>query len=110
MKKILPVFCLAMMLCLGLPANASPHGGHGPRNHIVAGPHHGPHHGYHGHNWGAPPPPPPRHHYYGGNRVFIGGGYGYYPYCDYRFGGYETWYYPRHRNNMYINVGFPVRF
>lgn len=136
MKKVLSVFCLAVILCMGMPANAAPHGGpggpggpggyggHGVHggpppgghggHHVVAGPHRGYYGGYHGHNWGAPPPPPPRHHY-SGSRVVIGGvlarpGCGYYPYYDYGLGWYDDYYYPRYRSNVYVNFGVPIRF
>ena len=115
MKKVLSLLGLIAILSSTIPCYA--HGGHGGEI-IQAGPHHGRNMGRPPmeRNWGTPPPPPiPR---YNRNSVIVGGAlvrhscWGYYD-CYYdRLGWYDDFYYPpvRYRNNMYINVGIPIKF
>ena len=103
MKKVLSIFCLLSALNLAIPAFAAPPP-HAKGHRVVAGPRY--HH-----------PPHVKHHpkCYSGNAV-IGGVlarrscWGY-PYCDYRLGCYDDfYYYPAPKSGIYVNVGFPVRF
>ena len=100
MKKVLSVLGLIGILSLAAPVNAvpiggpgGPHGGHHGGQMVVAGPNYGHRPPRGGRQWGPPPPP----HYNRGGAI-VGGvlarrSYWGYPYCDYRLGWCDDFYY-----------------
>ena len=128
MKKILSVLGLIAVLSMSTPAFAAPGGPGGPGGHGGGpGRHGGPgmHGGGHRIHAGAHHRPhmAPRHHHHGGVRIYTGhyprhsywygyrGGYWGSPWCDYRLGWCDPYYYPG--IGVHVPVGrasFSVRF